>query len=349
MPQSAEVRGLDPGSVSRWLDAHVSEAHGPFEFSLIAAGGSNLTYRVRDAAGREFALRRPPEGTALETAHDTDREWRIMSALSDAGVVPVPGCVARCDDASVTGAAFYVMEFVDGTILRTAADGGAFDEADAARATAALVDGQVAFHTLDLTAVGLADLGRHDAYVTRQLKRWKTQIERADARPVPLIHELHTVLTARTPAERARPALAHGDYRFDNVVLGADLSLAAVLDWELCTTGDPIADFAWSMQYWAEPGDDITWLTDPPTSSSHFPRRDEVIARYETATGFDLSDYPFYEAFSWWKQACIVEGVYARRLRGSQGGMAQIGPPSIIADRVDVMLDHAHSLVNALD
>lgn len=348
MVESTDPRGLDTAAVSRWMGDHL-ESDGPFTFSLVAAGGSNLTYRVGDARGREFALRRPPEGTTLATAHDIDREWRIMTALRQARVVPVPACLARCDDADVTGAPFYVMEFVDGTILRTSADAASFTPTEADNATEALIGGQVAFHTLDLDAVGLGDLGRHDGYVARQLKRWKTQVERGDARPVPLVDEIHAVLAARLPPERARPALAHGDYRFDNVVLGADQSLAAVLDWELCTTGDPIADVAWSMQYWADPGDAFTWLTDPPTLAAAFPRKDDALARYERATGFDLSDYPFYEAFAWWKQACIVEGVYARRLGGSQGGMAHTGPASDIADRADALLDHAHALTRALD
>ena len=345
---SAGVRGLDTAAVGAWLDRHL-DAVGPFDFSLIAAGGSNLTYLVLDAEGTAFALRRPPEGTTLATAHDVGREWTIMSALAAADAVPVPGCRVRCDDETVTGAPFYVMDFVDGTILRTVADTSSLTVADGERATDALVGGQVAFHTLDLAAVGLADLGRHDGYVARQLRRWKTQIERADARPVPVVHELHDALAARIPEERVRPALAHGDYRFDNVVLAADLSLAAVLDWELCTTGDPIADFAWSTQYWADPGDDLTWLLDPPTTADAFPRRADVIVRYQAATGFDLSDYPFYEAFSWWKQGCIVEGVHARRLQGSQGGMRQTGPASEIATRADMLLDRAHTLVHALD
>lgn len=347
MVESAAVRGLDTTAVSQWLGGNL-DARGPFEFSLIAAGGSNLTYRVRDADGREFALRRPPEGTTLATAHDVDREWRIMSALGAAGAVPVPGCLARCDDTTVTGTPFYVMTFVDGLILRTAADAADLTPVDGDRAMHALIAGQVAFHTLDLDAVGLADLGRHDGYVARQLKRWKTQVERADARPVPLIHELHDTLSTRIPPERVRPALAHGDYRFDNVVLGADWSLAAVLDWELCTTGDPLADFAWSAQYWADPEDELTWLTDPPTTAAVFPRRGEMVAHYESATGFDLSDYPFYEAFSWWKQGCIVEGVHARRLTGSQGGM-RTAPAAEIAERADQLLDHARDLVRALD
>jgi aminoglycoside phosphotransferase (APT) family kinase protein len=343
------IRGLTIDAVTQWLTAHVPEAAGGFEYSLIAAGGSNLTYRVTDRDGGVFALRRPPEGTALATAHDVDREWRIISALHRSGSVPVPRPIARCDDASITGAPFYVMDFVAGPILRTVADTAGLDAEAALTATHSLIDAQVAMHTIDLDASGLADLGRHDGYVERQLKRWRTQVKRADARPVPLLHELYDALATRVPAERVAPALAHGDYRFDNVVLRPDWSMGAVLDWELCTTGNPLADFAWSTQYWADPGDAFTWLPDAPTTSTVFPRSAEVIDLYTAATGFDLSDYPFYEAFSWWKQACIVEGVFARRLNGSQGGMHQSGPASVIADRVDIMLEHTHRLVADLD
>ncbi len=345
---TAGPRGLDVDAASLWLASAVEGLEPPFEFVLIAAGGSNLTYEVTSANGTRVALRRPPEGSTLATAHDTGREFRVMSALHAADTVPVPQCLARCDDPSVTGAGFIVMDFVDGQILRTSGDTAALTPTEAAAATSALVGAQVAFHTVDLDAVGLATLGRHDGYVARQLKRWVTQVERADTRPLPLLYELHDALSGRIPPERAAPALAHGDYRFDNVVLDDGFAIAAVLDWELCTTGDPIADFAWSVQYWGDPGDDIWWLPDPPTLSPSFPRRTGVIGLYWQATGFDLSDYPFYEAFSWWKQACIVEGAYARRLRGSAGGMESSGPTAAIAERADTMFEHAHTLVSAL-
>ena len=341
-------RGLDVDAVSQWLASAVAGLEPPFEYVLIAAGGSNLTYEVTSANGTRVALRRPPEGSALATAHDTDREFRIMSALHAANTVPVPQCLARCDDIESTGAAFIVMDFVDGQILRTSGDTAALTPPQATAATEALVNAQVAFHTVDLQAVGLATLGRHEGYVARQLKRWVTQVERAETRRIPLLHELHDALSARIPPQRAASALAHGDYRFDNVVLDNDFAIAAVLDWELCTTGDPIADFAWSVQYWGDPHDHMWWLPDPPTLSSPFPRRSEVIRLYQQVTGFDLSDYPFYEAFSWWKQACIVEGAYARRLRGSAGGMESSGPTAAIAERADAMFEHARTLVSTL-
>lgn len=334
-----DTPGIDATRVSAWLRGHVDGARAPFTFSLIAAGGSNLTYRVVDADDSEWVLRRPPVTAVLATAHDVDREWRIMHALG-ATDVPVPEMVARCDDAEVTGSPFYVMELVDGLILRTQADGESLTVEQAQRAADSLVDVQVAFHTVDVDAVGLGDLGRHDGYVERQLRRWRTQVERSGVRELPLLEELHARLAATTPPDTGRPGLAHGDYRFDNTVLGADRRITAVLDWELCTIGDPVADFCWSLQYWADPGDPAPFLVSAPTLAAVFPRRDEIARRYGERSGLDLSALPWFVVFGYWKMACIVEGVYARRLKGASGGAPQ-GDVESIARRVELLLEQA--------
>jgi aminoglycoside phosphotransferase (APT) family kinase protein len=338
-----DIRGIDRERVDAWLTEHVAGATAPFRYDLIAAGGSNLTFRVTDAEGRCWALRRPPVGHALPTAHDMGREWRIMAALANTSV-PVPECVAYCDDNEVNGAPFYVMGFVEGRILRDRASAADLTVEQAETATDSLIEVQIAFHTVDLDAIGLGTLAKRDDYVGRQLTRWRTQVERAGVREVPLINELHERLVAAKPPETAPPGLAHGDYRFDNTVLGDDHRIAAVLDWELCTIGNPVADFAWSLQYWADPGDAMSFLADPPTLEPVFVRRDEVARRYGERSGLDLSALPYYTVFSWWKQACIVEGVYARRLAGATGGATHSGDPSDIARRVDTMLDHAAQL-----
>jgi aminoglycoside phosphotransferase (APT) family kinase protein len=338
-----DIRGIDRARVDAWLSEHVAGATAPFRYDLIAAGGSNLTFRVTDAEGRCWALRRPPVGHALPTAHDMGREWRIMAALASTPV-PVPECVAYCDDNEVNGAPFYVMGFVEGRILRDRASAVDLTVEQAETATDSLIEVQIAFHTVDLDAIGLGTLAKRDDYVGRQLTRWRTQVERAGVREVPLIDELHDRLVAAKPPETAPPGLAHGDYRFDNTVLGDDDRIAAVLDWELCTIGNPVADFAWSLQYWADPGDAMSFLADPPTLEPVFVRRDEVARRYGERSGLDLSALPYYTVFSWWKQACIVEGVYARRLAGATGGATHSGDPSDIARRVDTMLDHAAQL-----
>ncbi len=341
-----DLPGLDAAGVTAFLAAHLASPP-PYTFELIAAGGSNLTFRVTASDGAAWALRRPPAGPRLATAHDVDREQRILAALASSEV-PVPAIVAVCADDAVTGAPFYVMEFVDGLILRTAADGAALPAAQAAAASTSLVDTQIAFHTVDLEAVGLSGLGRHDDYVGRQLKRWRIQVESGAVRDVSRLLALHDALVAAKPDGRVPAGLAHGDYRFDNTIIDAGTgAIVAVLDWELCTIGDPIADMVWSAQYWADPGEPITFLADPPTLAPHFPRRADIIETYRKRSGFPdraFADLDYLTVFSWWKQACIVEGVYARRTGGSRSGAGGTTDPGYIADRAERLADHAHEL-----
>jgi aminoglycoside phosphotransferase (APT) family kinase protein len=339
--------GLEWPAVERWILGHVDAVVGPLRASLIAAGGSNLTFRIEDPTGDAVALRRPPITAVLATAHDMDREWRILDALARTDV-PVPAALARCDDADVTGAPFYVMEFADGAILRTETDGDRLDANAATVATDSLVDVQVALHALDVDEVGLGDLAKHrTGYVERQLRRWKTQVERARVRDLPLLDELHDRLAASVPTEAGAPSLVHGDYRFDNVVLGADGRVAAVLDWELATIGDAVADACWSLLYWADPGDALPFLTSAPTLADAFPRRAEVAERYAARSGRDLGALGWFTVFGYWKMACIVEGVHARRLQGASGGGGQ-GDPSTIAARVDGLLAAARDASTGL-
>jgi aminoglycoside phosphotransferase (APT) family kinase protein len=339
-------RGIEGANVDAWITANVAGAVAPYTYELIAAGGSNLTFRVTDAAGRQWALRRPPVGHALPTAHDMSREWRIMAALAE--TVPVPECVAYCADAEVNGAPFYLMSFVEGRILRDQESTRDMDPAQAEVATESLIDVQIALHTVDIDAVGLGQFAKRSDYVGRQLSRWSGQIERAGVRQPALMLEVHDRLVTAKPDEKAPPGIVHGDYRFDNTVLGDDFRIAAVLDWELSTIGNPIADFAWSLQYWADPGDPINFLNDPPTLNGVFVRRDEVADRYATRSGFDLSDLPYYTVFSWWKQGCIVEGVYARRLQGATGGAGGTNDPNDIARRADALFARAAELATGV-
>jgi aminoglycoside phosphotransferase (APT) family kinase protein len=337
------VPGLEWPAVERWLLDHVDGLSTPLRPELIAAGGSNLTFRVDDETGHAIALRRPPVAAVLATAHDMDREWRILTAL-EATAVPVPRPLAQCSDTEVTGAPFYVMDFADGTILRTEADGAQLDQDAARTATDSLVDVQVALHALDVDAVGLGDLARNrTGYVERQLRRWKTQVERARVRDLPLLDALHDRLAASVPAETGPPALVHGDYRFDNVVLGIDRHVIAVLDWELATIGDAVADACWSLLYWSDPGDELPFLNSAPTLAPCFPRRAQAAELYAERSGRSLDALAWFTVFGYWKMACIVEGVYARRLQGASGGAGAGSPddPSIIATRVDQLLDAA--------
>jgi aminoglycoside phosphotransferase (APT) family kinase protein len=341
-----DLPGIDRQRVGDWLRQAVGGAD--HDYRLIAAGGSNLTYEVTDADGRRLALRRPPVGRALHTAHDVLREWDVLAALHEhPSGVPVPQPLALCEDAEVTGAPFYVMAFAEGTILRTQADAEAMDPTVLRTAAASLVDTQIALHTLDPDEVGLGDLGPTTGYVERQLDRWRRQYEDGRVRRVHLVEELHTRLRRTVPSPSGPSGLLHGDYRLDNLVLGADGRVVAVLDWELCTLGDPVVDACWSMQYWADPDDGDTFLTSSPTLAAALPRRDEAIGRYSAVGGRPLDDWPWYEAFGWWKMGCIVEGVHARRSKGQAAG-APSGPLEAIADRADRFLHLADEKARAL-
>jgi len=270
------------------------------------------------------------------------REWKIIEALHshpECGI-PVPEAVAYCADPEITGAEFYVMGFADGLILRGPEEAKGMDS-DACRVAAeSLIDVQVAMAKLDPDAVGLGDLGRKEAYVERQLTRWLRQFEASKGRELPVLYELHEQLSKNVPPQQAS-GLVHGDYRFDNTVLGADHRIIAVLDWELCTLGDPVADFCWSVLYWTDPDEERDFGSPSPTRHPAFPRRAQAIEMYAERSGFDLSRLDYYRAFSWWKMACLVEGVAARLRAGAGGGLTNPESGEDIYERVDWMLANA--------
>lgn len=314
--------GIDAGPVSEWFAAHVPGVSLPLRFRLIAGGRSNLTFEVTDAAGLRWVLRRPPTGHLLPTAHDMGREHRLISAVGDAGV-PVPQALGLCTDPQVNGAPFYVMGFVDGYILRSSADAEASLDLGARRAaSASLVTNLARLHALDVDEVGLGDLARREGYIPRQLKRWYGQYQASrdeqGGPDIPDIDATWALLAANIP-DQVGAAIVHGDYRLDNTVISPSGEVQAILDWELCTLGDPLADIGQLIAYWSEPGDDGTPLADPPTLVKGFFTREEVAAAYGKASGRDLSHLDYYVAFSYWKLACIIEGVYARYASGAMG------------------------------
>jgi aminoglycoside phosphotransferase (APT) family kinase protein len=316
------IEGTDAAKVTEWFQANVPGVTPPLGFELIAGGRSNLTFKVADAAGATYALRRPPVSHVLPTAHDMGREFRIISALQDTPV-PVAPSIGFCDDAEVNGAPFYVMGYVDGHVLRdaTAAE-KLLDEAARRRAGENLADVLAEIHAVDVDAVGLGELGRKEGYIERQLKRWYGQFQQSAAlqeRTVPLVDEMHGFLSARVP-EQGPAAIVHGDYRLDNTMLDDQGGVMAVLDWEICTLGDPLADVGLLMVYWAEPGDQHTALGSAPTTAAGFPSRDEMKARYAAKSGRDLTQLDFYISFGYWKLACILEGVFSRYAAGAGGG-----------------------------
>jgi aminoglycoside phosphotransferase (APT) family kinase protein len=309
---------IDQPSLEAWFAREVDGARPPLEFERISGGRSNLTYLVADSGGRRWALRRPPLGKRLASAHDMGREHRIIAALAGTDV-PVAPAVALCEDESVNGAPFYVMDFVEGPILRTKAEAEAsFGEADRRAIGERVVDTLVAIHAVDPDAVGLGDLGRKEDYVARQLHRWQGQWEKSKTRELELIDEVHRRLSERIP-EQGPATIVHGDYRLDNLILSADGQIAAVVDWELCTLGDPLADVGMLLVYWSQPGDELMPLLDPPTTAAGFPLREEVRRRYAERSGRDLAGIDYYVALAFWKLAIILEGVFARYAAGQYG------------------------------
>jgi aminoglycoside phosphotransferase (APT) family kinase protein len=310
--------GIDRAGVEAWFGEHIPSAELPLTFERISGGHSNLTYGVSDAAGTRWALRRPPLGKRLGSAHDMGREQRVVSALAGTPV-PVAPVAGFCEDESVNGAPFYVMEFVEGPILRGLAEADAFpDESDRRAIGERVVDTLVEIHAVYPDAVGLGELGRKEDYVARQLHRWQGQWEKSKTRELPAIDAVHERLAARIP-EQGPATIVHGDYRLDNMILTPAGEVAAVVDWELCTLGDPLADVGLLMVYWPEAGEETIALGQPATLAPGFPKREELKSRYAERSGRDLSQLDFFVALGYWKLAIILEGVYARYAAGQYG------------------------------
>ncbi len=310
--------GIDLDGVEAWFALNVPSASPPLSFERIAGGHSNLTFRVGDAGGNRWALRRPPLGKRLGSAHDMAREHKVVSALGPTEV-PVAPVVGLCQDDAVNGAPFYVMEFVDGPILRGLAEAEAFPEETDRRAIGERVADTLAqIHAIDPDAVGLGDLGKKEDYVARQLHRWQGQWEKSKTRELPLIDSVHERLAARIPAQ-GPATIVHGDYRLDNMILTPAGEVAAVVDWELCTLGDPLADVGLLTAYWPQREDDPVALGQPANLAPGFPTRQELLDRYAERSGRDLSELDFFVALGYWKLAIILEGVFARYAAGGYG------------------------------
>lgn len=304
--------------VDEWLEANVAGAVAPFAYTMIAGGHSNLTFAVDDAAGNRYVLRRPPLGHRLEGAHDMGREYRLISAMSGTAV-PVPAALGLCLDPEVNELPFYVMGWVEGHVIRSLDESlRLLDVAGRRRASESLVDTMAAIHAVDPDAVGLGDLGKREGYIARQLRRWYANFNAQRTRDTGLVDEVHDELGRRIP-EQGPASVVHGDYRLDNTMVGSDGSLVAVLDWEICTLGDPMADLGLLMVYWTGPDDPASSWTNPVSTAEGYLSRRELADRYARVSGRDISSLDYYEAFGYWKLACIIEGVYARYLGGALG------------------------------
>ncbi len=338
------VEGIQAERVTAWLSERISDLQPPLEFGLIAGGHSNLTYSVTDRTGRRWVLRRPPLGHVLESAHDVAREHRIISALAGTDV-PVAPTVGVCEDREVNDAPFYVMEFVEGAVLHDADAATAVPESDREALGLEVVDVLARLHMIDPDEVGLGQLGRKEAYLERQLKRWTKQWENSKQREIPAMDECRRLLAERMPTQIGA-SIVHGDYRLGNMLV-AGPSIRAVLDWELCTLGDPLADFGYLLNSWILPGELDTRPGDqPPTTAGGFPSREALVERYAGITGRDLSEIDYYRAFSHWRLAAIGEGVYKRYKLGAMGERGDMDLDAFadsVVNRAEAALELLHS------
>ncbi len=305
----------------------------PFEGGeLIAGGKSNLTYRVWTSTGDEYVVRRPPLGHVLSTAHDMAREFRVISALFQSPV-PVPQTVALSEDPS-----FYVMRFVPGAIYRRAEDLAVLGPQRIQRLMDNLVDVLVELHSIEPASVGLDDFGRPDGYLERQLKRWQKQLDSSRSRDLPGIDELHDALAQRMPLS-SQAAIIHGDYRIDNCIATDDDRIAAVLDWEMATLGDPLTDVGLLLMYWklnmemgGVDGGGRSGLITSPSGR-------DLAERYANRRGIELGRLDWYLAFANYKLAVIAEGIHYRYQAGQTVGEGFAGMGAL----VPLLIDQGHS------
>jgi aminoglycoside phosphotransferase (APT) family kinase protein len=344
---AADVAGFDVPTIDAWLPTVVAVTP-PIAWERLPGGHSNLTYLVRDARGQELVLRRPPRGELLPKAHDMWREYRIIKGLWPTAV-PVPEPIAYCDDRSVAETHFYVMRKAEGRALYSGATVREWlDEPARHHAGEHFIDVLAALHSIDPERVGLGDLGRHDGYVARQLRTWygswTASVDYAGFDD-PRVHQLHELLSASIP-EQGPARVVHGDFGPHNTLFSQTGEIEAVLDWELASLGDPLADFAYSLNAWTEAGDEGVYGADPPTSLPGFPTRAELAARYAALTGADLSHLAYYRAFNSWKTACIVHGVYARYQAGQKSteGVDLEGLRSRVFIAIDAAARYAREL-----
>jgi aminoglycoside phosphotransferase (APT) family kinase protein len=343
-----KAEGYNIPAVEAWIRDNVSGLTPPFIWTRLEGGHSNLTYRIDDVEGRSAVIRRPPQGELLPKAHDMSREWSLISSLGPTPV-PVPEAFGFCEDKSVTGAWFYIMGLVDARPLYTAEDARAWVPEDRRTTLAySFFDVLADLHSLDPDEIGLGELGKKENYVGRQLKTWYrswTSSMEAAQLDDPRAHDLQKYFLDNIP-EQGMARVVHGDYGLHNVLVGADSTLSAVVDWEISTLGDPLADLAYALIPWPQPGDDIPTNPEAGTGAGGFPTREELAQRYAARTGRDLSMLNYYIGFNHWKTAAIVHGVYARYLEGKKDS----GDVDLDAMRDGILksLEYAQTAVNRL-
>jgi aminoglycoside phosphotransferase (APT) family kinase protein len=334
--------GVDLDALRAFFTDHVAGADDrPLSAELIAGGRSNLTYGITDGV-HEWVLRRPPLGHVLPTAHDMVREYRVITALGDTDV-PVPRTYALCEDNNVNGAPFYVMERVHGRILRTGEDLATLTPGEAAACSRELVEVLARIHGVDYEAVGLGDFGHPDGFMERQLRRWGQQWERSKAEDLPAIDDLAQRLRRALP-ESGPPTIVHGDYRLDNTMLADDDAgrIAAVLDWEMSTLGDPLADVGLFLLYWGQSEAQIIATGQAIDEQAGFASRDEIVELYAKESGRPVDNLDFYVVFAFYKLAIIVEGIAARYRMGKTLGEGFEHMGEMVKSLVDEALEQAN-------
>lgn len=340
--------GYNVAAVEAWINEQLPVLSPPFRWTPLEGGHSNLTYLIKDSAGELAVIRRPPQGKLLPKAHDMGREWAIISSLGPTPV-PVAKALAFCPGADVTGAHFYVMGHVRGKALHTAADTEKWIPVEQRETLAwSFFDVLAELHALDADAIGLGDLGKKENYVGRQLKTWyrswTSSCAAADFDD-PRAHALQQFLESNIP-EQGQARVVHGDYGLHNCLINEDAQIAAVLDWEISTLGDPLADLAYALNQWTLPGDPSPVKPDASSAVPGMPSRESLALRYSERTGRDLSNLDFYIGFNWWKSAMIVHGVYARYMTGKKSTAGV--DLNDLQLRVERSLDQAETAINRI-
>jgi aminoglycoside phosphotransferase (APT) family kinase protein len=316
---------------------------GPVSVEQFLSGHSNLTYMVRMGdtrmGSRELVLRRPPFGSKVRSAHDMAREYRVLSKLHTA-YPPAPKALLYCDDLSILNAPFYLMEPIRGVIVRRDPPPDVpFPPETAKRLSEAFVDNLACLHGLDYTAIGLADLGKPQGYLERQVKGWIERYHNSKTHDLPEVERISAWLTARMPASHAT-ALIHNDYKYDNVVLDPSdpTKIVGVLDWEMCTLGDPLTDLGTALAYWTDPQDpeELREVRSAPTLLPGTLTRAQLVERYAAKTGRNTTNMTFYLAFARFKVAVIIQQIYYRYAQGLTQD-----------ERFAVMPDRIHTLLRA--
>jgi aminoglycoside phosphotransferase (APT) family kinase protein len=318
--QAGTVRAgeeLDLARLGPFLQEHFGDS-GPVSVEQFPNGHSNLTYLVR-MGSREIVLRRPPFGSKVRSAHDMAREYRVLSKLHST-YPAAPKAILYCDDLSIFNAPFYLMEPIRGMILRRDPPPGVpFPPETARRLSEAFLDNLARLHRLDYAAIGLADLGKPQGYLERQVKGWIERYHNSKTHDLPEVERISAWLTDRMPLSH-ETALIHNDYKYDNVVLdpGDATKIVGVLDWEMCTLGDPLTDLGTSLAYWTDPQDpeEFQEIRSAPTTLPGTLMRAQLVERYAAATGFDPGDIRFYLTFARFKVAVIIQQIYYRYAQG---------------------------------